>query len=516
MNPPQCLKWAVIVSFVIVVMLPIFFMIVAPLAGSSSLGHETGLFDARHLTLARNSLGIAFGTTILSAVIGVPLAFLLARTNVWGRGVFSILYLIPILIPPYIHAIVWCRLNRLINAIFSFDIHSLFGAMLVLTLAYYPFVTLMTISGLKSVDRSLEEASLMRHGPWRTLKGIALPLVSPHIFSACLFVFIFSVVNFSIPDILRVTVYPVEIFIQFSAFYNEKAAALLSFPLIAITLILVVLQRWYMGSRSYVNLGAGSGRSMTYELGRHHPFGFAFCLIIFALSVFIPLAILVKEAGVLSNYIRMLSTSLDQITYSIVLAGFGGLATVVLALGVSYLIERGSAGTGISLEFASLIPFAIPGITLGIGLIKVWNRPIADLVYAGPFIIILGYVARFIPFTVRATSSGLKQINPHLEEAALLGGSSWMRVIRRIVVPLSWPSLLTGFFIAFILSLGELSTTLLIIPPGSETIPIKIYNLMHYGADHMVAALCLILVAITFACSGIFFLFYQKSVRIFQ
>jgi iron(III) transport system permease protein len=516
MNPPRYLRLAIISSFTIIVLLPIFFMIIAPLVMHSAHGFETPLFNERHLDLARNSLSLASGTTLLSVMIGVPLAFLLSRANLWGKALFGILYLIPILIPPYTHAIVWCRLEGRINTFLSLDIHSLFGAIVVLSLAYFPFVTLMTISGIKSIDRSLEEASLMRHGPWRTLKDITLPLASPHIFSGSLFVFIFSIVDFGVPDILRVNVYPVEIFIQFGALYDERAAALLSFPLITITLILVLLQRWHMRARSYVNLTAGSGRSITYELRGLHPLAFTFCLIVFSLSAFIPVAVLIEEAGLLSNYIRVLSSSIDQISYSIVLAALGGLVTVSLALFISYMIERGKTRAMISLELASLIPFAIPGITLGIGLIKVWNRPIIDILYGCPFIIVLGYVARFIPFTVRATSSGIKQINPHLEEAGLLGGSSWMRVITRIAIPLSWPSLMAGFFITFILSLGELGTTLLIIPPGRETIPIKIYNLMHYGADQMVAALCLILVGITLAFSALFLVSYRRAVKVFR
>ncbi len=100
----------------------------------------------------------------------------------------------------------------------------------------------------------------------------------------------------------------------------------------------------------------------------------------------------------------------------------------------------------------------------------------------------------------------MKQVNPHLEEAAFLVTPRWRRVIVRIVLPLLRPSLLAGGFIVFILSFGELGTTLLIIPPGKETIPIKIYNLMHYGADQMVAALSVVLVILVLAFSALFLL----------
>ncbi|MEW6571866.1 MAG: ABC transporter permease subunit [Nitrospirota bacterium] len=129
---------------------------------------------------------------------------------------------------------------------------------------------------------------------------------------------------------------------------------------------------------------------------------------------------------------------------------------------------------------------------------------------SSPFIIILGCMVRSIPFVIRTTSSGIRQVSPSMEEVAFLNTGNWAKVVRKIVVPLLKPSLMAGFFITFILSIGELGTTLLVIPPGRETIPIKIYNLMHYGADQMVAALCLILIVVILVLSGLFLVIHKK------
>jgi len=512
MKAPRYFSFTVISLFVIIVLLPIFFMVAAPfvVGGLGDLYAYLGLFDDRHLTLAQNSIGLALGTSVLSLAIGVPLAFLLSRTNLRGRGIFGTIYIIPILIPPYIHAIVWSHLNDSIREFLSLDIHTVWGAIFVLTLAYFPFVTLMTLSGLKSIDRNLEEASLLCHGKWHTLRRITLPLVTPHIFSGAIFVFIFSIIDFGVPDILRVNVYPVEIFIQFSAFYDDKAATILSVPLIAVTLFLILLQRWHMKDRSYVQISGGFSETIKHHLGAFNILALAFCIIIVGLSVLAPVAVLLKVAGPLSNYARVLSTSTGQIAYSLILACSGALITLVFAFSLSYLIERAKTRLSTPLSFATFIPLAIPAVTLGIGLIKVWNRPLAEIVYGSSWIIIFGYVARFIPFGAITVASGLKQVNPRMEEAAWLTTPRWTRVIARIVIPLLRPSLTTGFFIVFILSFGELGTTLLVIPPGRETIPIKAYNLMHYGADQLVAVLCVSLVAIVLAFSGLFLIFHKK------
>jgi iron(III) transport system permease protein len=122
-------------------------------------------------------------------------------------------------------------------------------------------------------------------------------------------------------------------------------------------------------------------------------------------------------------------------------------------------------------------------------------------------------VAHFIPFTARVTSSAFNQLNPRLEEAAFLVTANWFKVIGKIVLPLMVPGLLAAFFIGFILSVGDLGTTLLIMPPGKTTLPVKIYNLMHYGAEQMVAALCLILIGIILAFSGTFYMAYKKVTK---
>ena len=379
--------------------------------------------------------------------------------------------------------------------------------------AYFPFVTLLTVSGLRSIDRRMEEASLLHHGPWKTIKGITLPLVAPHILCGALFVFIFSVINFGVPDILRLRVYPLEVFIQFSAYYNEKAAMALSLPLVGLTLLLVALQKWYMKNRSYVNLTSGFEETKRYHLERLQGLACIFAFGVLFLSVVAPIGVLLNVAGPLSTYVKVLETSKTQIGYSIVLALFGGLSMVCLAFFISYFIERMSGQARTLAKFATLIPFAIPATVLGIGMIKVWNRPITNFIYGSSLIIILGYVAHFIPFTARVTSSAFNQLNPRLEEAAFLVTANWFKVIGKIVLPLMVPGLLAAFFIGFILSVGDLGTTLLIMPPGKTTLPVKIYNLMHYGAEQMVAALCLILIGIILAFSGTFYMAYKKVTK---
>lgn len=496
MKPPPCLSGVSIGIFATVVLLPIVYMLGAPFLGGGLDRTDGGnpLFDPRQLWLAARSLAIAAGTTILALIMGVPTAILLSRTDLGMKQALAALAVVPVLIPPSIHAIVWSHLDRLAKPVLPLNIHSLWGVILVLALAYFPFVFLLTTSGLQTIDPNVEEASLLNRGRFRTVTRITLPLATPHILSSAVFVFIFSVIDFGVPDILRVNVYPVEIFIQFSALYDEKSATLLSLPLLLMTLSLLLLHQRIMKERSFINFSGGHARRVVFGLGN---LGFAahgFILLILILSVGVPLAVLLHAAGPIAGYGRVLQSCADQIAYSLIVALAGALLAVALGFPLAIIMERSPDRPARVLFFCALLPLAVPAVTLGIGMIKVWNRPFVDLLYGSSLMVVFGYTARFLPLCVLAAISGLKQIGTGPEEAAALVTSRWSRTAGNILLPLMSRSLTTGFFAVFVLSLGELGTTLLVIPPGRETIPIRIYNLMHYGAEQTVAALCLIVV----------------------
>jgi iron(III) transport system permease protein len=245
-----------------------------------------------------------------------------------------------------------------------------------------------------------------------------------------------------------------------------------------------------------VSLGAGFNGGRRYALGPWAPLAVLLCALPIVLAVAVPVVALAVSAGPWGTYAKALQGSAGQIGLSLLVAtGTAGAATL-LGLGVAVSL-RGAVGRWRTpLELLSQVPFAVPPVVLGIGLIQLWNRPATDWLYGSAAMLVLGGTAHFVPFAVRAVYANLQQIDPRLLEAGRLAGAGTWRVALRIALPLLRNGLLAGFFIVFVLSFSELGVTLLVTPPGIETIPIKIYNLMHYGAESMVAALCLILAAI--------------------
>ncbi|WP_172965284.1 ABC transporter permease [Candidatus Thiodictyon syntrophicum] len=457
--------------------------------------------------LFANSLLVAGGASGLAVAIGVPFAFVSERTDLPGRRLLGLAYLVPLLIPPYLHAIVWSRLlaqngsvNRLVQATLGLgsaplSMFNITGVVCVLGLAWFPLVALLTKAGLRAVDPSLEEAALLRQGPRRAIAGVTLPLVAPHVLAGAILVFVFAIIDFGVPDILRVRVYAVEIFIQFSALYDQRGAVVLALPLLVATLVLVGVQARLMRGRAYVSLSHGVAGVRRYALGQARFPALLCCWLILALSVLVPVVTLAIAAGAPGTYARVLEPALGSLGMSLLLALTAAGLTALLAFVIAHSLLRARQGPRAGLHYLTQVPFAVPPILLGIALIGLWNRPATGWLYDSVAMVVLGYVAHFLPFAICVVHAGLQQFDQRLEEAAWLAIPGRMRITRLIILPLVRGGLAAGFLIVFVLAMGELGVTLLVVPPGVETLPVRIYNLMHYGAEDAVAALSLILLA---------------------
>ncbi len=488
----------VIALFFLIVLIPITYILLNPFCYQGHFSFyplKELILSSRQINLLKTSIFFAVSATSLALFLGVSYAVLLERVLLPARSFMAAAYIIPILIPSYIQAIVW---DSFFNATRNlFYISPFWAATLCLALSYFPYITLIVVGGLQGIDQASEEAGLLQRGKFPTLIGITLPLVRPHIITGALFVFVFSIIDFGVPDIFRLRVYPVEIFVQFSGLYNEKAAIVLSYPLLIIMAFLILLQMKFMLGKNYIGFSHVERRIFFWTSGQAKFIGTIFICFILGMSTMVPLVILMGKAGSISIFVNILKNSWYSLCYSILLAFFATLIMTILAFWIAYSLERMSQGKRKFLgEYLTQLPFVMPPILLGIALIRIWNQPFSAWFYQTPLMIIMGYVAHYIPFPIRALSSAFKQIDPHLEDAAYLTTQNRIRIIVRIILPLIKKGILAAFFIGFVLSLSDLGVTLLIIPPGPSTIPIESYNFMHYGAENKVAALCLILVII--------------------
>jgi iron(III) transport system permease protein len=342
---------------------------------------------------------------------------------------------------------------------------------------------------------------------WR----VTLPLILPYLLAGGLFVLVFALADFAVADTLRLRVYPVEVFIELSALFDEAAALRLSLPLLAVMLLLVGLIGWLLRGRAFVSLGGGRAGHELLALGRRRWAALAFCALVIGAAVLLPLGVLLLDAGAPTNYWQALQVSAETILTGIALAVAAALSTTALALGVALSLRAlGGGPARVGLDLLSQLPFALAPILLGIGLIKVWNHPATLWLYGSAGMLIVGYLARLAPFAVRILDAALAQVAESQLEAARLAMGGW-RLLWWVVLPLLRRGLAATLLLCFVLALGELGLALLITPPGLIPIPIEIYNYLHYGAEERVAALCLILIAAQLGPIALLYPLWQRS-----
>lgn len=496
--------------FVVIVILPLGLLFFDALTGGTeNLRHfGSSFFNPRTLHLIVNSFTISLGATFLGLALGVPLGFFISRTDIYFKKFAGYLYLFPLFLPSHINAIAWIELLGTQSGLSrfltqhslwggSFSIYGITGAIWVLGLSYFPFVSLLTIAGLSTVDGKLEEQAQLVAGKWMCLWKITFPLVMPFIAAGALFVFIFSLSNYVVPDILRVNSYPIEIFTQFSAYYNQRQAILGSIPLLLFTIGLIFLCYGLMKDKSYVSLEGNSRHPAIVRLGLYKALCSCFAWGVIIITGILPLIALIISSGSIGIYAVAIKTSMKPIVISLVLSLCGASACTLLGFFLGYFAERLRSSWKNILDVGATLPLAVPGAIWGIGLIKLWNNPYTQWIYSTQVIVIFGFIASFLPFAVKTMASNFKQLNVNMEEAGILSRAGFLKILRKILIPLSGRAILISWIICFIFCMGESTASLLVIPAGIETLSIKIYAIMDYGVGQLTAALCVILILAT-------------------
>lgn len=465
------------------------------------------MISPRQLELLVNSLLYSGGASLLALPLGLTSGFLLARYQLRGRKLWLGLLLLPLLIPPYLHAVAWRLLFLDLGVNTAKYLYTLPTAIIITALAYFPIVTVTTYFALQKMDYQLEEAALLIAPRRQILRKITLPLIAPAVFTAALVIFLLTLVGFGVTSFLHTNVYVYEIFTQFSAFFNFRAAYLLTIPLLVIAAVAVGLII-YLTRKPYFSL-SGEGKDIRRkEMNKKTSvIALIYLAALVALALLVPLGVFIVETGSLANFWFALNSSTGSIFDSLWLAALATLLAVLLSAWLSHI---GDWMSGIA--SLALVWLAVPSVTVGILLIKLLNRPPVDIFYTSFWIIVVGYLVRFLPFTHAIIGYFKRRVDPTLIEAARLTGASPGRILQKIQLPLWLPGILAGGLFFFVLSLTELATTILVYPSGYQTLPIRIFSLLHYGAPELVAALSLILVllAVGFTTAGYGIYRYSK------
>jgi iron(III) transport system permease protein len=491
-------------------------------------------FTAETIRLFLNSVIFASGTAVFALSLGTALAWLNERTNTPFKKLFFALAIIPLVIPGILFTVAWILLASpkigLLNvwlqwltgtdAVF-FNIYTMTGMIWVDGLHYSPIAFLLMTAAFRSMDPALEESAQMSGASiMQVARRITFKLAWPAALGSLLILFVRAIESFEVPALLGL---PVGIHVYTSAIY----AAIHQYPsqiglasAYAVTLLVLCCSGIYLQSRltyqaTRFSTVTGKGfRPRTIDLGRWRWLAAALFVLYFVVIVLLPFLILVwsslQKFYSAPSWAALNNISLDSyravLDYPQFWSTVGNslflaltCATIIVILGavISWVVVRTKIPGRWLLDSLASMPLVIPGIVLGLSIMIVYLY--IDIgIYGTIWIMLVAYVTRFLPYGMRYVSTSMMQIHKELEESAAMSGASWGMNFRRIVLPLLKPGLLAGFIYVVIVSIRELSSSILLYSPGTEVVSIMIWELWQNGQYVELSALGVMLIMLLF------------------
>ncbi|HCA86253.1 MAG TPA: ABC transporter permease [Streptomyces sp.] len=473
--------------------------------------------------LITNSLWFAFGSAILSLVVGTALAYLNVRTDVPFKPLFFAASMIPLIIPGILYTVSWIFLASpdigLLNAAVEpllgpgfFDVFTVWGMIWVEGLHLSPIVFLLMVAAFRSMDPSLEESALMSGASrWTTFRKITIPLVRPAIVASILIMTVRSLESFEVPALLGlqngIYVFTSRIYFTLRSYPPDLAGAgALALGLLAIAVLGIILSnRVGRNSKSYQTVTGKGFRPRPIELGKFRPVAGALIVLYFLVTVLAPLAVLLYTSLLkfyvapsldalstmtLDNYRELagLSQAGTALKNSLIL-GIGSATLVMLFMSIAaWIVVRSKIPGRGAVDQLAFVPLVIPGLVLGLALSFVYLRSPVPI-YGTIFILLIAYCTRYMPYGMRYAVTSMHQISAELEESAQVCGASWWQTFRRVLLPLLSPGLVAGFIYILTVSFRELSSSILLYSPGNEVLSILIFEQFENGQFTILAAL---------------------------
>lgn len=531
----------VVLFIAITIISPIYAMVEESLSEKGKELLERYLTSPVYQKIFRNTMemGLIVGAT--GTALGFIIAYAQVKVAIPFKRLIHIIALIPIISPPFAVATAALLLfgrNGLISYdIFGkrYDIYGLDGLTLVLTLSYFP-VAYMNLRGMmQALDPALDEAATnLGASKWRIFRTVTVPMLIPGIAGSFLLLFVEAIADLGNPLVLggNYEVLATRIYISIVGLYDTTAAAVLSVILLVPSLLVFIVQRYWISRTSVVSVtGKPSG---TPQLNRNPLVVWPLLALVMFVMLLIVLIYGVIFAGAFTKILGVNNT-LTWDHFDFVINGYGSdamkdttqLAAIatpiagVLGMLIAFLVARKKFTGRHALDFATMLGIAVPGTIIGIGYLLVFNGPqqvtlpvigtvtlIPKLtggraVFGGAAAIVLVYIVRSVPAALRSGVAALSQIDPAIEEASISLGADNFGTFRRITLPLIRPAFLSGLIYAFARSMTTISAIIFLTTPGTKIMTHQILNEVENGRYGNAFAYCVILIAIVLAAIGI-------------
>ena len=443
-------------------------------------------------TLLANSLLVSGLTTLLAVAFGLTGALWLAGRAPGARRRWLAAVLATLCLPPFLATNCWLHylgLQGVWRAWLPLNIYSLPGTVWVLALLLWPIPLLATLAAWERLEAAQLEGDAAVTGG-HLVRGLLWPLARGAVAQAAVLTFVLALNNFAVPAILQVKVFPAEVWVRFNTNFDPAAALLASWPMVVAPLLLL---GWFRRREPAWPRAAGPASAALFrrQLGPawNRACGVA-TVGLLALSLGLPVGQIVTSRRTWSELPGALAAGQDAIGNSLVFsAGTATLCLLVALVGA----RRGRWGLFLWL------PFLIPGVLVGIALITIFNRPLTAAFYQSGGIVLFACGLRYLGCAWNGLARARSQADPDLAEVARLEGASAWQTFRHATWPQIAPAAAVVWQVVFLLSLWDVESIVLIVPPGGETVALRVFNLLHYGRNPQVNALCLTLLVLGLA-----------------
>ena len=487
-------------------------------------------------TLIR-SLVVCGITVLTTTLIGVPIAYVMTRYNVPGKQLLHIFIIMSLMSPPFIGAYSWIVLmgrNGLVAKLFRTfgmtapTIYGRGGIIFVFTLHLFPYIYLYTSGAMNSIDSSLEEAAEnLGMNKLKRIWTITLPVILPSILAGCVMVFMTALADFGTPMLLGegYTVLPVLVYNEYmsESAVDPYMASSLSVIIVCCSLAVLAFQKLVIDKRNYQMSSLRPPQETELHGWKRIAVSLPIWIVVFL--AFLPQIVVVCQSflersfsGVvkginLNNYAAILSRLGRNIRNTYVFSFIAIIFIVIMGILVSYVLVRKKGKVANLIDTLIMFPYVIPGSVLGIGLIVAFNRKPVILVGTAA-IMIISYVIRKLPYTVRSGSAFLYQMDPFVEEASINLGVSPMKTFFTVTARMMLPGVMSGAVLSWITCINELSSSIMLYSGKTSTIAVAIYQEVVRMSDGTAAALATILTLTTIISLLIVFRLTKGKVKI--
>lgn len=524
--------WAFFTLFLIYPLVRLFWDAFSTDEGTFTLGNFYLFFsDSFYLHATLNSILLGLGTVVSTSILGIAIAYLLLRYEFPGRGVFSYLSIIPMIMPPLVGVMGFVfilgrggTVNILLMDYLGFEkpvnfMYGIHGVLLVETLHLFPLMTLSIVDALGKIDLSLDEAaqSVGSRG-FRKFWDITLPLTTPGYISGALLVFIWTFADFATPLVVGIDdLLASQAYLNIVQFVDRrlfKMGIVISAIMVILAILFLLVAKRYIAIKDYSSLSYSRiERRKLSQGGQILCVIFLGSVLIFSFIPYLGIALDAFGKGwaltpiplqYTFQYFERVSIETPKFIFnSLIFSGISVLICILIGVPVAWVTARTRLPGKDLLDSLTTLILALPGTGIGIAYLRAFREPFPfmDTALISLWIIIpivLG--VRRMPYTVRGTFASLLLVHRSVEEAAESVGATKLRTFRDIVAPLIWKGILIGALYSFILALQEASATLLLVIPGREMMTVGIFNFYIGGSVNEAAALGFILIILGAIC----------------